>query len=102
MAELIIYGASDDLLEVEGVLREEFECYDGCKIYVSDPVTGERLLVQAEFSKPGSASDWTLSVENDGPWPDWPIRFGQRPDMEDDPAIFLEVPVGVTLTEVEQ
>lgn len=28
MDELIIYGVSDDLIEIEGVIREEFDYYD--------------------------------------------------------------------------
>jgi len=99
MAELIIYGASDDLVEVEGAFVEEFEAYPKWSGWVIAP-DGDRLKVKAEFGARGKhKSDWTLTVENTGTYPDWPIRFGERPDREGDPAIFIDVPEGTIVKE---
>jgi hypothetical protein len=93
MAEITIYGASDDLVEVEGYIRDEFEAYKPWKGTLIAP-NGDRLIIRAEFSKAGAEADWTLSIENTGTYPSWPIKFGERPDREGDPAIIIDVPEG--------
>jgi len=35
MAKVIITGASDDLIELDGDIREEFGCYDSGKMYLA-------------------------------------------------------------------
>lgn len=50
MENIGIYGASDDLLEIEGEIREEYGCYGEGKLYVS-------------FSNGA-----VISVEYDGEW----------------------------------
>lgn len=99
MSTLTIYGASDDLVEVEGEFTEEFEAYAGWRGRVVAP-NGDALIITAEFDKPGSDADWTLGIENSGTWPDWPIRFGERPDREGDPAIIIDVPAGTIVEEM--
>ena len=101
MSMLTIYGASDDLVEVEGEFREEFSAYNGWRGRVVAP-DGDALIVTAEYSKPGADAEWTLGVENSGTWPDWEIHFGERPDREGDPAIRILVPVGTVVEEVER
>lgn len=32
---VIVYGASDDLLELEGAIRDEFDCYEGGICYIN-------------------------------------------------------------------
>lgn len=98
MSTLTIYGASDDLVEVEGEFSEEFGAYGGWRGRVVAP-NGDSLIVTAEFDKPGSTADWTLSVENTGTWPDWPMHFAERPDREGDPALVLDVPAGTIVEE---
>ena len=100
MAELVIYGASDDLVETEGVFREEFSAYGPWRGKVLAP-NGDALVVTAEFGATGLyRHDWTLGVENSGTWPAWPIRFGERPDREGDPAIIIDVPAGTIVEEL--
>lgn len=100
MAELVIYGASDDLVEIEGVFREEFNAYGHWQGMVMAP-SGDALVVTAEFGASGLyRADWTLGVENTGTWPSWPIRFGERPDREGDPAIIIDVPAGTIVVEL--
>lgn len=98
MAEIIFYGASDDLVEFEGGVKEEFSAYGAWRGRLVAP-NGDSLFLNAEFSKAGSESDWTLWVENSGTYPDWPIRFGERPGCEGDPAIIITAPEGTTVEE---
>lgn len=93
MSTITIYGASDDLVEIDGEFTEEFDVYGPWRGRVLAP-NGDSLIITAEFGKPGGDAEWTLGVENSGTWPAWPIRFGERPDREDDPAIIMDVPSG--------
>ena len=38
---IIVYGASDDLMEFDGSLYEEAECYDGGKVYFDKAGAGD-------------------------------------------------------------
>lgn len=99
MAEVTFYGASDDLVEFEGAISEEFDAYEGWKGELVAP-DGDSLILNAQYCKPGSPSEWTLWVENSATYPAWPIRFGERPDCEGDPAIIINVPEGTTIKEI--
>lgn len=98
MPEVTIYGASDDLVEFRGAIYDEFNLYGN---WVGELIApgGDSLIVSAVFGNPGSKSDWTLSVENNGTYPSWPIHFTERPDMEGDPAIVIDVPEGTTVVQ---
>ncbi|SKM82115.1 Uncharacterised protein [Mycobacteroides abscessus subsp. massiliense] len=104
MSEIVLYGASDDLLEVEGAFTEEFDALNGATVIVESP-TGERLWVRAVFDSDPSLRDvgegWVLSLLHADPtrvWR-WPVRFGGRPDRPEDPALILECPDGTTVRE---
>jgi hypothetical protein len=100
--KMTIYGASDDLLEIESdTFREEFDVPGSTEVLVVDP-EGNTLIVTAEFGAAGRArAEWTLSVLNtDGATATWPIQFGERPGYESDPAIILEVPEGTEVREL--
>ncbi|MGI6878801.1 hypothetical protein [Microbacterium sp. gxy059] len=99
MSKLTIYGASDDLVEIEGEFREEFSAYNGWRGRVTAP-DGDALIITAEYGKPRGEAEWTLGVENAGTWPSWPIYFSERPDRDDDPAIVIDVPAGTIVEEV--
>jgi hypothetical protein len=95
-----IYGASDDLVEVEGNIDGdgEYGCYaEEWEGTLTSP-EGESLIVRAEFGAKGSAADWRISVENTQTYPGWPMHFARRPDREGDPALVIEVPAGTKLT----
>ncbi len=53
MAKVTVYGASDDLVEVEGDLAEEFSCNDGGFLSFSD---GTILYVEY-----GDTGEWKIS-----------------------------------------
>lgn len=103
MNEIIIYGASDDLLEVEGAFDEEFGAYGGATVVVEAP-SGERLWVRAVFDEGplrGIGEGWVLSVLHANPdrrW-QWPIRLGARLGRPEDPALIIECPDGTTVRE---
>ncbi|MBM4575560.1 hypothetical protein GS415_03945 [Rhodococcus hoagii] len=98
MPEVTIYGASDDLVEFDGAIREEF---DACSGWAGELVApdGDSLIVSAAFGVPGARADWTLSVENTDTYPSWPIRFTERPGYEGDPAIVIDVPEGTVVAQ---
>ncbi|MBT8161040.1 MULTISPECIES: hypothetical protein [Arthrobacter] len=94
---IIIYGASDDLIEVEGAISEEFDCSGKWEGVLESP-DGWRLGVTAKFT-----GEWEIAVvaSGEGWYPDWPIQFTERPDREGDPAVKIWAPEGTTLTEVK-
>lgn len=98
MATVVIYGASDDLVEVEGSIEgaDEYSAY-GEWVGKLEAPNGTALIVRAEFSPAGSEVEWLLSVENTRSHPGWAIKFGDRPGREDDPALIIEVPEGTRL-----
>lgn len=98
MTKVLIYGASDDLVEVEGDIEgaDEFNVYGPWEGRLVGP-DGEALIVRAEYGKRGVEAEWLLSVENTATYPAWPVTFGERPDCEGDPAITVDVPDGTRL-----
>ena len=92
---ITIYGASDDLVEVEGDIRDEFDCLKGWAGRLIAP-DGDSLIIRAEYLGRGE-TDWLLSIENTGTYPAWPIRFGERPDRQGDPALIIDAPAGTVL-----
>lgn len=100
MTTVTIYGASDDLVEVEGAIEgaDEFGCYDREWIGVlRDPATSEALRIRVQFGV-ANDSDWRIQVENTDTNPAWPMHFAYRPDRDTDPALVIEVPEGTVLT----
>ena len=96
MAEIIIYGASDDLIEIGGAISEEFDIYERTTLILAAP-NGDELAVILEYGP----HEWEINVRatsGDGKSPSWPIRFGDRPDREGDPAVFIDAPAGTSLT----
>lgn len=99
--EITIYGASDDLFEIDGPgINEEFGCWDRrCVVGLYAP-DGTSLIVWGEFTRDG----WQIGVETNrvdgGPWPRWGMRWAERPDREGDPALIITAPLGTTALEV--
>lgn len=95
-----IYGASDDLVEVEGAIREEYA--------LGDPFTRLRLVspdlesldVVLRFDGEVGDLDWSIGIEAVNGYPSWPIRFHERPGYEGDPAVTIDAPDGTTVLEV--
>ncbi|QAU06600.1 hypothetical protein SEA_WILLIAMBOONE_97 [Gordonia phage WilliamBoone] len=100
---ITIYGASDNLVEVEGDVSDEFSLgRDGTRLRLTAP-DGQSLDVAADFCNPvvGGRLDWVIGVYAVNAYPSWPIRFHERPDYEGDPAVTIEAPEGTTVEEVK-
>lgn len=96
MPNLTIYGASDDLVELEGAINDEYNLFpDGVLLRLTAP-DGQSLDVSLDFDNRaiGGQLDWTIAVGAVNAYPDWPIRFHERPDYEGDPAVTIDVPEG--------
>lgn len=93
--ELIVYGASDDRVEFEGITRQEFDVteYEGWFGKVTDS-NGEHVLLHITYGSEGV--EWKLRLEN---MFDWVVTVGERPDYEGDPALFITTPTGKVIVE---
>lgn len=100
MPQLTIYGASDDLMEFDGAISEEFYVYqDPTEALLTAP-NGERLTVTAQFGRKG----WELAVSasEERGYPSWSIHFTERPEREGDPAIVIDVPEGTVVRNLSE
>jgi len=74
MKELRFYGASDDLFECEGAIREEVGCFNSVGVYHLKSSEGE-LLVTGYYLDSGL---WTIGISpaNEGiSIPSWPYSY---------------------------
>lgn len=108
MPDLIIYGASDDLVEIEGVFEEEFTVPKGGWCGRVEAPNGEYMFVTVEWCSRTNREGWALGVDTDGgPFPSWPSRYVRSADVAsltvgyigdpDNPALILDVPVGTVV-----
>jgi hypothetical protein len=96
--ELIVYGASDDLVEFDGVFYEEYNT-SGAEWFgqVTD-ANGEYLRLHVSYGQDGV--EWKLRAEN--PF-GWDIEVTERPDRDSDPALSIITPTGdVDVEEFEE
>lgn len=101
---LTIYAASDDLIEIDGDIVDEYELDETgrTRLRLTAP-NGDTLDVTAAYGTPYAPAEleWTISVEALNNYPAWPIRFHERPDMAGDPAVTIDTPPGTLITQVE-
>ena len=101
MSDITIYGASDDLVEVEGAVRDEYPLADPCsRLRLTGP-DGGTLDVVLWLGICIGALDWSIGVEAVDAYPSWPIRFHERPGYEGDPAVTIDAPEGTTVKAVD-
>lgn len=89
---ITIYGASDDLVEVEGDVRDEHPLDIPCtrlRLTATDSTT---LDVVLWFDRVIGSLDWSIGIEAVNGYPSWPIRFHARPGYEGDPAVTIDAP----------
>jgi len=85
---LRIYGASDDLIELEGAVRYEIQCYSGnATIQAKDPETGEGVAVQLILGVVWAPTIQPLPTEDGAEFP-WPVQVKTKGQL-DDPRIYL-------------
>lgn len=101
---LTIYGASDDLIEVKGDVREEFYLSEhGTRLRLTAP-DGASLDVLVDFgtTRVWAGLDWTITVEAINGYPSWPIHFHEGPGHEGDPAVTIDAPPGTTVENLSE
>ena len=74
MKELKFYGASDDLFECEGAIREEVGCFKDVGKYHIKSSEGE-VLVVAQYLDSGLWSVGLSPVDEGVNVPDWPCKY---------------------------
>ena len=74
---LHFYGASDDLLECEGAIREEIGCYNSPGIYHLKSAEGEMQVV-GYYLDSGLWSIGISQVAEDTPLPAWPVTYAMH------------------------
>ena len=99
---ITIYGASDDLVEVEGAIREEYTLGDPCTRLRATAPDGDSLDIVLRFDGQVGSLDWSIGVEAVNAYPSWPIRFHERPGYEGDPAVTIDAPAGTTVQQVSR
>lgn len=100
---ILIYGANDDLVEIDGDLQEEFYLPGSSEtdVVLTAP-DGTSMSVEAGFCTV-NPDGWHVRVTSTrANMPSWPMRFVPRPDgdPEDaDPALEVTAPDGTTVTQ---
>jgi hypothetical protein len=98
MATAIFYGASDDLIEVEGVKgADEFTALDSPKGPVGSFVLGEQIRVRAYYDRHGLWSFAVSQVADGVSLPNWPIRISQQPDCDYSTRLEIDCPANTVL-----
>lgn len=97
MPTLTMYGASDDLIEAEGIPGcDEFTAdYNPDSLTMGSFVVGGKMRILAAYD-----GCWMFAigqVDEDVPLPDWPISISQHTDISYSTMITIEVPEGTTL-----
>lgn len=90
---LRIYGASDDCVELEGAIDDEFYV-DGDDRWTGllTAPDGMRILVFAEYTR-GTWAVGAGSFDEDIPFPDWPVSIVPGANTYS-AMLVIEVPVG--------
>lgn len=95
MKELRFYGASDDLFECEGAIREEIGCFNKPGIYHLKSAEGEMQVV-GYYLDSGLWSVGISQISEDVPLPAWPVQY-QVYESGYSPLLTIQVPDDTTL-----
>lgn len=102
MATLTIYGASDDLVEVEGIEgADEFNC-NGSWVGVLEAPDGGTAFVYVDYRNNNGC--WTVTLgrwEEDYALPTWPVTITSNDEAcRYSTFATIEVPDGTTIKQV--
>lgn len=103
MPTAVFYGASDDLVEVEGIPgADEFDAYESelDTINAIFDVGGE-VCVLAIYTGNGVWAFGVAQVDDENSLPDWPIRIVQSPDVPYSVRLEIDVPDGVAVRRLQ-
>jgi hypothetical protein len=98
--DIRIYGASDDLIEFEGDIYDEFNWYgrDAWQCQLIAP-NGDGLTINVRYG----ADDWTLDVSplsEDGALPDWIVVKSRSEEVEYSEQLDITAPDGTELVHI--
>jgi hypothetical protein len=99
MAEIRFYGASDDLLEIEGAIDDEFGDATGrIEVMLTGPVYGA-MIVRAEYTGDGVWMLGCSQADEDHRLP-WPVRIvpGDTGTSHYSVVLVVDAPDGAELT----
>lgn len=97
---LTIYGASDDLIEVEGSIREEFQCYSGNgEIIVTAADGALRVFLRLEENGCWSAG---IGQIDEGARIPWAVAFARPDHTAYTVAITIDCPADAQIHMVER
>lgn len=101
MPHVTVYGASDDLVEIDGC-----EGADEFSHLSSTPWVGDLTAPNGESMRISVHYDgcWHTAVGQAGedtPFPTWPVTITQHPNVPYSTLTTIEVPEGTTLTPKE-
>ncbi len=108
MASITFWGASDDLVEIEGDL-------EGCDEYPLGILNSdlgqytifevrtdrERVEIVATYTYSGTWTFMPVLPTEDDPWPAWPMQVSASPQNDYSLQLTIEVPDGTVVAPVE-
>lgn len=104
MPEIRFYGASDDLIEVEGCEgADEFNTTErGPMVWCGDLIApgGDAMRIHALYDNRGC---WSFSIgqaDKSIPFPEWPVRVRQHTNVDYSVLLTVDAPEGTRLTSV--
>lgn len=111
MPKIIVYGASDDLVEIDNVdpeseeYREEYPALRGAQFELKAP-DGERMGIWAKYSPEGV---WVVApyvLDEEDSFPNWSFSIGQGNEGQYpgnySMYVEVEIPDGTTITRLNE
>lgn len=98
--EIRFYGCSDDLVELDGALREEWGSYEKATAFKVTAPDGSGVRVSVEYCAPvcGDGATWAISLAPlDEDVPMVPARVILEPERQYSAAAVLDVPAGTVV-----
>ncbi len=97
--KLTFYGASDDLVEVEGGIREEYGCYDSpCVLRLFSEKEKRGLFVIGQYGLSGATWMFGVAQLDEGDLvPDWPMSLSVHTPYS--VGLHIECPEDCVITE---
>ena len=99
MRTVSFYGASDDLIEVDGIPgADEFAALDQSPEGMAGSfVVGGKIRVRAYYDQRGVWGFSVSQVTDAVPLPDWPIRISQQSDCDYSTRVEIDCPDDATV-----
>lgn len=103
VSKLTIYGASDDLIELEGAIDDEYSIGSADDWEAIITADDKEIRVFAAYLSCGVWAVSAAPVEDGVPMPDWNIRLENAPDNDYSSALVMDLPTrGVNIQELKR